>query len=593
MNRFSTLPLLLGLVAIAGCGARTNLLTDGERDAALEAPPPATSAFCEQASYRSGYASLGVFILLDASDSMHGKRWDQATAAVSAFVSDPKVDGMRAGLRLFPIKNECEPEAYAVPSVPIQPLPGNAAAIAQALGSQIPGGETPTRPALRGAIEHARTLSLVDPSTKIVVALITDGAPNACSSTAYNTAKVAADGASSDPQVLTFVIALLDGYVEDMRAIANAGGTGEPIILGSDMNAPQALVDSLRDLVETEIECRYAVPPVDGELRGQDVSVQLRLSADLEPVSLRWLSGSGACGSSDDAYYLADPEDPSVVQLCPFTCQRAHQHPGSNVTVVAGCGTGVPEAGTADVWNPEGGESCEGIVQFSCISECGSTDFSTPVCREGFWVCPEGTVSTEDCQTCPAVPHQCCASDGYWSEASCIDQQWVCAPGAVLVGDPGCAPPDVCGGLIPCPSGYLCSVDDFTCGESGRIGSCRLIPSGCGVQEPVACGCDGIYHDNECMANAAGVDLGLNCHAPQNRLDCGPFLCAIGDLCRDVSSFLPGEPLHRYDCLDHPPQCADPCDCDLCPPCPAGAACKENCSYDSLSSAWTLHCAQL
>ena len=73
--------------------------------------------------------------------------------------------------------------ASSSPPSPIAPLPGNAANIKASLAAQMPAGDTPTLPALRGAIEYARAARIGDPTSRVLVALATDGAPDACDST--------------------------------------------------------------------------------------------------------------------------------------------------------------------------------------------------------------------------------------------------------------------------------------------------------------------------------------------------------------------------------------------------------------------------
>src|SRR5678815_2700402 len=144
------------LVAIAigsACGARTGLSTFESS----EPPPPASAEFCGISDYASGAKDLAIYVLLDQSLSMdNDNKWHQATAALSAFVDDPASSGLAVGLQYFPLISACDPAGYAIPAIPIAALPGNAAAIKDSLASQTPFGETPTLPALRGAIEYAR-----------------------------------------------------------------------------------------------------------------------------------------------------------------------------------------------------------------------------------------------------------------------------------------------------------------------------------------------------------------------------------------------------------------------------------------------------
>jgi hypothetical protein len=207
-SRLLALALLLpaALAVPWGCGARTP----------LPVPTLPSSAFCGRSTYDSGFGTLSIYLLLDKSLSMNDDgKWDDVTAAIAAFVDDPLADGMGMGLQFFPngcvFDSDCTDARYAVPAVPVRPLPGNAAAIKAALAAQTPAGDTPTLPAMRAAIEYARASLLADPTRQMVVVLATDGDPDSCDSNAANVSAEAAAAAAADPQVLTAVIGIEHG----------------------------------------------------------------------------------------------------------------------------------------------------------------------------------------------------------------------------------------------------------------------------------------------------------------------------------------------------------------------------------------------
>jgi hypothetical protein len=63
-----------------------------------------------------------------------------------------------------------------------------------------------------------------------------------------------------------------------------------------------------------------------------------------------------------------------------------------------------------------------------------------------------------------------------------------------------------CGIDVPCGEGYYCSFDAHDCGESG-LGMCVPAKVACNLVYAPVCGCNGQTYDNECVANAAGVDI--------------------------------------------------------------------------------------
>src|SRR5690606_24146675 len=60
---------------------------------------------------------------------------------------------------------------YAVADVPIAALPGNASAIVGSINAQDPFGNTPTGPALQGAIDQAEAFNQQNPTHRVAVVL--------------------------------------------------------------------------------------------------------------------------------------------------------------------------------------------------------------------------------------------------------------------------------------------------------------------------------------------------------------------------------------------------------------------------------------
>ncbi len=568
----------------AACGARSQLPAWGDGSG------PASSAFCARAEYSSGYEELSIYVLLDKSASMDAdNKWVQATTALAAFVDDPGAEGLSIGLQLFPQGSSCEPEIYALPLVPISPLPGNATAIKNALSGQLPAGETPTALALRGGIEYARAKLLSEPTHAIAMAVITDGAPNACNSATPQVAEIAAQGASGSPQVLTFVIGLETGYTDSLALIAQAGGTGDLILVGSEGTA-QGLVEALRALRDELVSCRFALPPTpDHEVEANDVSVQILLSAE-DTVVLQRKSGVVGC-SDGHGFFLDDPEAPKRVQLCPASCALVHSLEGSQVLVRAGCGAGeVPSD------EPDGGsEECGGAVTISCVTQCAGGEYVTPVCEGSWWMCPAGTVSTTMCKQCPPVPHGCCLASGELGAASCIDGSWQCPPDAELFGEGQCKPPGVCAALLPCANSSYCAVADFSCGSGSLLGSCQPKPANCSpTDDTPVCACNGQTYGSACAARAVGFDLSISkpCQEPAGTFSCGPLFCRVADqVCRKTIALTEPVP-NSYVCLAKPPSCPTGCGCDLCETCPQGKTCGEACSGGEFGGA-LLTCTQV
>jgi hypothetical protein len=562
-----------------GCGARSSLSSP--------APVP-SNVFCGRASYNGGFAGLSIYVLLDQSASMADDgKWDSVTAAIGSFAGSPEAAGIGMGMQFFPLGDSCSDTTYATPAAPIQLLPTNAAVIQAALAAHQPHGDTPTVPALRGAIEYARASMIADPTREVLVVLATDGDPDDCSSDVQGVAAVAAAGVSGQPQVLTAVIGIENADTTALDTMASAGGLGAPIPVGSGTGAAQQFVDALRTLRDNAVSCRYAVPPTPGASPVQtDIAVSTTTAPGAKPAEIKLVAGLPGCAAG--GFYVDDPEAPAAVTLCPDTCQAVHEASGSTVEVSAGCGAGSPPPGTPVAGD---GGTCDSTVDFQCVPECGSTVPAVePECIASNWVCGAGLVSTATCSECLPVPHGCCKADGSIADGSCIDGTWQCPPGAQLFGTGTCKPPAACAATLPCALTDYCKVPDASCGKGSLAGSCQTIPASCSGGGPPVCGCDGQTHASACAASLAGVDVSASgaCAAPAGTFPCGPLFCQIsGEVCRKVPSSPPA-----YACVTAPPGCPTGCNCDLCPTCPT-KMCADVCTQDPSTGGAILTCEQI
>jgi len=136
-----------------GFGPASGGAGDGAKGTDLEA--------CATSSATARASKVFLVFMFDRSGSMaEGDRWASCRSATESFFGAKESVGMSASLHYFPVMGllfpSCDVAKYAKPAVPMTTLPNGA--FAQSLGSESPGGSTPTGPALAGAVKYAREI---------------------------------------------------------------------------------------------------------------------------------------------------------------------------------------------------------------------------------------------------------------------------------------------------------------------------------------------------------------------------------------------------------------------------------------------------
>ncbi|CAN5470676.1 hypothetical protein BH09MYX1_BH09MYX1_49380 [soil metagenome] len=532
-----------------------------------------------RSSASSGADDVALYVLLDSSYSMsYGSKWPDTTAALGYFVTAPDAAGVGLALQFFPVRgNECAPESYAIPAVPMGILPSNGAAVKDALANHPVEGTTPALPALKAAFSYMRALKQNDPSREPLLVFVSDGSPSGCDSTTRAVTDLVREAATNAPTVRTFVIGLDNGFPAEMATVAAAGGSGTPVIIDGAVTGPK-VVAALRAIRDTVRLCRFSIPPVgDAALTPSDLLVTLHTNGAAATLPL--VANEAGCGTGG-GFYVDDSRHPTKVQLCASSCSAAHADLASSIDVVAGCGTGARDGAA-----PEGGTGgdCPTQPDVTCVTSCGAgKTYVVPACVFGTWECGAGTVDQQTCN-CPSQPHECCQNDESLVTASCLGGKWICPPGGKLFGEAGCSGPDVCSPTLPCGGDALCVAKDAACGTGPSWGRCEPKPQACAPASS-ACGCDGKIYPSACAAAASGVDVSatVGCAAPAGTFACGPLFCSSGnEICEKVTDFGKVIAPTTWACVAPPSGCVTGCGCNLCPACPQGKKCGEGCTTQS------------
>lgn len=218
-------------------------------------------------------------------------------------------------------------------------LPPNHAAVAADISKHMPGGGTPTRPALEGAMQYVNQWATSNPGRKVVVVLATDGDPAGCSqNTPQDVANVAAAALSGPHAIQTFVIGV-GSSLTSLNLIAQAGGTSMAYLVDTGGSVGQAFTAALNQIRGQATPCDFTIPaqttqgPVDPSR--VNVSYTPRGATQRMPVPMTQGGLPANCGANGGWYY-DDPVAPKSVKLCDSTCQSLQ---GGKVELEFGCKT--------------------------------------------------------------------------------------------------------------------------------------------------------------------------------------------------------------------------------------------------------------
>jgi hypothetical protein len=263
-------------------------------------------------------------------------KWQACIDGLHGFFGDPSSAGISASLQFFMLPDECDVDGYAAPQVPMTALPAQAV-FDQAFQATEPDGETPTVPALEGALAFATQTEQGNPGAKVAVVFVTDGEPNGCDSTIAKAATAAAagwkDGGAGTP---TYVIGI--GKVKSLDQIAEAGGTNEAFIVATG-NPSQTASDfsaALAVIRGSSLGCEYPIPlaPAGQGLDFGAVNVVFTPSGGA-PVTVPY---DKDC-TGPNGWRYDDAAHPTKIEMCPTGCATVQGDVRGSIALELGCAT--------------------------------------------------------------------------------------------------------------------------------------------------------------------------------------------------------------------------------------------------------------
>src|SRR5690606_22377681 len=254
--------------------------------------------------------------------------------------------GLRVGLRFFPdsgCDQTCDINACATPTVPpgeltnlSAPTDAHEQALYDAFIGVTPSGGTPLSAAVEGAVAWGRGYLAQNPFHRAVVVLVTDGQPEDYCVLDHNYIIGKAREGYASYGVVTFAVGLEGSNESLMNQIAQQGGSGQGIFIGT-ANAEQELSDALDAIRGSAVACAYQLPD-QASLDPSLVNVTYLTGAG-DFITLGQVPGEDACTSSAGGWYYDNPADPRRILFCPATCAAVQGDFEAQIELVFGCQT--------------------------------------------------------------------------------------------------------------------------------------------------------------------------------------------------------------------------------------------------------------
>ncbi|MBX3182226.1 MAG: hypothetical protein KIT72_09770 [Polyangiaceae bacterium] len=296
---------------------------------------------------------LDMYIALDDSGSMGSdcnvgsgtnSKWCYAVNALDGFFNAPTSVGMGVALNYINNRNGCV--GLNAPPVGLDTLPNHLTALRNSLNAAGPTGITPIEAALRGIASY--TVANRRAGRQMIGILITDGAPQTCSSNDTTLRDIARD-LYNNHGIPTFMVGMTGANYTRLETWASlSGGAVHTNFCGGGMAScrhydvgngnPAAFIDALQQIQASAIGCTFSLPQPDSGL------------LDLDGISVIYTPGGGSaetlvrvtdesqCGTAGGRGWYADSNTaPTQINLCPNLCDVVKADDSAQIDVEVAC----------------------------------------------------------------------------------------------------------------------------------------------------------------------------------------------------------------------------------------------------------------
>ncbi|MCP4606443.1 MAG: hypothetical protein GY847_39045 [Proteobacteria bacterium] len=325
------------------------------------------NCWCE-GDYELELPPLSLFFMLDTSGSMgpgdcppYCNYLPDLQDGIESYCNDPKAVGTYVAGTNFPRTPECLAATYSVPAVlgqwGVLPYPDFVNNWVKILS---PSGNTPSVPALQGAVNACKTRITNQPDHKCVVVYVTDGAPTIClpdgvthsSSNDHDDwddewvtmesvmGDIAGDSDSNGIPVFTIGFPnLLPSEAQDLiDEIASRGGTDTAFIIQAG-NVGAQFTDRLLEIQKESVGCEFGMPSfsTDG-VETDEARIIFEPSSGGTPVEYTKVADEAACGTgAGEFFYYNDNTTPTSIFMCPNLCDKVLDDVEGSVKISVDC----------------------------------------------------------------------------------------------------------------------------------------------------------------------------------------------------------------------------------------------------------------
>jgi hypothetical protein len=208
------------------------------------------------------------------------------------------------------------------------------------MSAHTPGTNTPTLPALEGALLYAKAWAKAHTDHITIVAFATDGLPSECNTDPAAIDAVAAAGVTTQPSVRTFVIGV-GPALQALDQVAASGGSTTAYHVDVDPKATELFLGAMNKIRLAGLACSYKIPspPPGKQLNFNQVNVSYTPGNGDPSATLPKVHSSADCPATGDAWYYDSESAPTKIILCKASCDVVSNDLTAQIDIVLGCQT--------------------------------------------------------------------------------------------------------------------------------------------------------------------------------------------------------------------------------------------------------------